>query len=320
MPTLPGLDDILDAHARLEGRIHRTPVLRSRLIDAACGTAVHFKCESLQKTGSFKVRGVLTHLSRLGGSATRSGVVTVSAGNHAQAVAWAAQAEGIPCLVCMPETAPAAKIEASRGYGAEIRLFPDSHVAFEAALSIADHEGHTFIHPFDHPDIAAGQGTCGLELVEQVERLTDVVVPVGGGGLISGVAPAVRARSPEVRIWGVEPEGAPTMSRALDAGAPVRLERMETIADGLAAPFAGSLPLAVVQECVHAIVQVPDDAIRAAMQLVMSRAKLIVEPAGAAGLAALLCRRIPVTSAASVGVILSGGNMDTDALTTPPDG
>ncbi len=310
MDTMLTLDRIREAAAANRELVHRTPVLESRLLSDAAKARLWLKCENFQKTGSFKARGAANRIRKIPAARLGRGVVTVSAGNHAQAVAWAAAAVGTPSIVCMPSTAPSAKIDASREYGATVRLEPDADAAFATALELARTEGYEFVHPFDHVDVCAGQGTVGLELMEQVDRLTDVIVPVGGGGLISGVARAVRSISPQCRVWGVEPVGAAAMRAALEAGEPRHLEAMETIADGLAAPFAGALPLSVVRTDVTDVVTVTDDSLREAMRLFTTRAKIVVEPAGAAGLAALLEGSIRPPPGARVGVVVSGGNLD----------
>lgn len=230
---------IRGARARLAGRIHDTPVMRSRLLGERIGAPLFLKCENLQKTGSFKPRGALTLLEQLSDDEKRRGVVTISAGNHAQAVAWAANAAGIRAAVVMPQTASPAKAEASRAYGAEVVLHGDVFAAFARARELARDRGLTFVHPFDDERIVQGTGTIGLEILEQVQDATVVVVPVGGGGLISGIACAVKQLAPSVRVFGVEPEGAAGMHASLEAGRAVRLERVETVADGLAAPMAG---------------------------------------------------------------------------------
>lgn len=312
MNSPPSLETIQNAASAIANHIHRTPVLRSALISRMAGRPLCFKCENLQKTGSFKVRGALNRMLNIPKERLARGVVTVSAGNHAQAVAWAARSIGTTATVCMPASAPAAKVDASRDYGAEIVLEPDSIVAFETALRLASERGMEFIHPFDDPDVSAGQGTTVLEFLENVPELTDVVVPVGGGGLISGIASAVHHLGGGRRVWGVEPFGAPTMTKALEAGTPVHLnkDQMRTSADGLAAPFAGALPLQVVQNWVEDVVLVSEGGIRRAMELLFTRAKTVVEPAGAAGLAAVLDGALTLAPDARVGVILSGGNLD----------
>ncbi len=302
--------DVERARAVVQDRLHTTPILTSRALDLHVGASVLFKCEQLQKTGSFKVRGALNYLHNAEPSALANGVVTVSAGNHAQAVAWAGSASGVRSIVVMPEHAAAAKIDASRAYGAEVRLAPDAGLAFTEAVKISETEGPLFMHPFDHPWVVAGQGTVGLEIEEQVGELDAVVVPVGGGGLISGILTALAEQHPTLAIYGVEPVGAAAMSASLAAGHAVTLDTPpESIADGLAPPMAGVLNYAIVERFAKDVVRVTDDEIREAMQLIMSRAKTVIEPSAAAGFAALLCGKIPVSKGARVAVVLSGGNV-----------
>jgi threonine dehydratase len=241
-------------------------------------------------------------------------VITISAGNHAQGVAYAARLAEVPATVVMPSTAVRSKVEATRAYGAEVVLAGDVHEAFRMVERLRAERNLHFIHPFDSPRIIAGQGTLGLEVGEDLPDLNAVVVPIGGGGLISGVAAALRTPRSRVRIFGVEPEGAPTMTRALAAGSPVRLESVATIADGLAPPFVGELNLEHVRRQVECVVLVSDDEIRAAMRFLMTRAKLFVEPAGAAAVAALLAGKIPVLSGWDVAAIVSGGNADLESV------
>jgi threonine dehydratase len=311
----PTLADVRAARERISAHVHVTPVTRSSLLDREAGCALHFKCENLQKTGSFKSRGALNAVSRLSDAQKRAGVVTVSAGNHAQALAWAAAAEGIACTVVMPSTATRSKIEASEGYGAKVVLESGSVAAFARARQIADEEHSTLVHPFDDPDIIAGAGTSALELHEQLRGFSAVIVPVGGGGLISGIAVAMRELAPTVRIYGVEPTGAAALHQSMAAGHPVRLEQPpRTIADGLAAPMAGELTYPIARAMVDDVVLVDDDAIAEAMRLVITRTKMLVEPAGAAGVAAILGGLIPGIRGTSVAVILSGGNVDLGKL------
>ena len=308
------IDDIRTAQRHLAGRLHRTPVLGSRTLGERVGADVHLKVESFQRTGSFKVRGVLNRLRHLTADERARGLVTVSAGNHAQAVGYAAGLEGVRAVVVMPELASAAKVAACREYGAEVVLHGDVFAAFERMEELRARHGYTLVHPFDDPHIIAGQGTVGIELCEDVPDIDVVVVPVGGGGLISGVATAVRALRPGARIIGVEPEGAPAVRRALDAGAPVRLKEVRTIADGLGAPMTGHVVLEHVRMHVDDVVTVHDDSIAAALRFLLERCKLLVEPAGAAGVAALLDGTIELAPGARVGVILSGGNIDLQRL------
>ncbi|HEX6307251.1 MAG TPA: threonine/serine dehydratase [Longimicrobiales bacterium] len=306
--------DIRSAERHLDGRVHRTPLLGSRTLGDRIGASVMLKVEAFQRTGSFKPRGVLNRLRHLSPAERERGLVTVSAGNHAQAVAWGAGLERIRAVVVMPGTAPAAKVAACREYGAEVVLHGDVFAAFERMEQLRREHGYTLVHPFDDPHIIAGQGTVGTELCDDVPDLDMVVVPVGGGGLISGVATAVRALRPGTRIIGVEPVGAAAVRRALDAGEPVRIERVDTIADGLGAPMTGPLALEHVRAFVDDVVTVTDDSIAAALRFLLERCKLLTEPAGAAGVAALMDGTIRPAPGARVAVVLSGGNLDLQRL------
>jgi threonine dehydratase len=307
------IEDVIAARETIAGRLHRTPLVRSTALGARIGVPLYLKLECWQKTGSFKPRGVLTKISALSEAEKARGLVTASAGNHAQALAWAAADVGIPCTVVMPSTAPVAKVAATEGYGATVVLVPDVSTVFTHAQSLAAEQGYTFVPPFDDPAIIAGQGTVGLELLDDLPEVSTVVVPVGGGGLIAGVAIAIKSRHPEVRIIGVEPEGAAAMWRSRQAGHPVRLERVETIADGLSAPFAGELTFQIVQQYVEELVLVTDDQIRSAMALILERCKILAEPAGSAAVAALLSGAI-TSAAGPVVAIVSGGNVDVGKL------
>jgi threonine dehydratase len=314
MPA-PNLADIRAAHARIAPRIHRTPLLSATRLGARAGVTLFHKCESLQKTGSFKVRGALNNVSQLGAAARQRGVVTVSAGNHAQALAWAARDAGVRCTVVMPTTASRMKVDASRGYGAEVVLHGASGIeAFAHAHALAKERELTFVHPFDDPAVIAGQGTVGLEILEQLENVDDVVVPIGGGGLIAGVATAIKESRPQVRVYGVEPTGAAVMRQSLDAGRPVRLESMKTIADGLAAPMAGDVTYPIVKHYVDDVVLVTDDEIMAAMRDILFSAKLLAEGGGAAATAAILSGKLKLEGRRVVAV-LSGANVDASRIT-----
>ena len=309
MPA-PNLADIRAAHGRIAPRIHRTPLLSATRLGARAGVTLFHKCESLQKTGSFKVRGALNNVSQLDAEARRRGVVTVSAGNHAQALAWAARDAGVRCTVVMPTTASRMKVEASRGYGAEVVLHGASGMeAFAHAHALAKERDLTFVHPFDDPAVIAGQGTVGIEILEQLEGVDDVVVPIGGGGLIAGVATAIKESRPNVRVYGVEPTGAAVMRQSLDEGRPVRLESMKTIADGLAAPMAGDVTYPIVKHYVDDVVLVSDEEIMMAMREILFSAKLLAEGGGAAATAAVLSGKLKLDGRRVVAV-MSGGNVD----------
>ncbi|MFQ5745671.1 MAG: threonine/serine dehydratase [Gemmatimonadota bacterium] len=327
---LVGLEAIRVAAARLRGVARRTPLLAARLpLPAAGGAApgpeIRLKCESLQHGGAFKLRGAYNFLCALPAADRERGVVTYSSGNHAQGVAYAARAFGVPAAVVMPEDVPSIKLEGTRALGAEVELAGTTTTERRArAEEILATRGGTMVPPFDHPDIIAGQGTVGLEIREQCEetvrgdepaRPALVVVPVGGGGLVSGVAAALRALEPGVRVVGVEPEGAAKMRRSLDAGGPVTLESIDTIADGLRPVRPGDLTFAHCRALVDDVVTVADDAIRRAVLWCYDR-RLVVEPSGAAGVAALLSGRVPPADPAegATVVVVSGGNLEPGLL------
>lgn len=299
-----------EARARIAASIHRTPLVSSHHLSERVGVPVYLKCENLQKTGAFKARGALHRLLRLSDEERRRGVVTISAGNHAQAVAWAARVAGVKAVVVMPERASRTKVAASEGYGAEVVLHGDGKAAFQRAFELAEERSLRFVHPFDDEDVVAGHGSCALEILEDLPDVGAVVVPVGGGGLISGIATATAAVRPSVAVWGVEPRGADAMHRSLQQGEAVYLDRVDTVADGLSAPMAGVLNHALVARYARGVVLVSDDEIVEAMKVLLERTKLLTEPAGAAGLAALLAGRIELSGEAPVVVVLSGGNVD----------
>ena len=287
----------------------RTPLDRSRALSDRAGGDAFVKCENLQRTGSFKTRGAYNRISRLTDEERARGVVAASAGNHAQGVALAATLSGISSTVFMPEAAPLPKVEATKRYGARVVLTGrDFGDAVVAAREHADSRGSVFVHPFEHPHIIAGQGTVGCEIVEQADEIGTIVVPVGGGGLISGIASAVRGLRGSLRIVGVQALGAASFPASLEADKPVHLERMSTIADGIAANCPGELTLAHVQELVDDVVCVSDEAIAEALVFSAERMKLVLEPAGAAGVAAVLENLGDLVP--PVVVVLSGGNID----------
>ncbi len=304
----PRLADVLEARARISDRVHRTPSLSSLTFARQFGVPVFLKAENLQKTGSFKVRGATNAMRRLPAEARARGIVTISAGNHAQAVAYAASAEQVRCVVAMPATAVQAKVDATRAFGAEVVLHGSMREAFAIYERLQHEQGLVPVHPFDDPDVIAGQGTVGLEIAEDVPDVATVIVPVGGGGLISGIAIALRGLGRPVRIIGVEPLGSAAMHSALAAGRPVRLETLDSIADGLGAPSVSERTLRIVTQSVDGVVLVSDAEILDAMRLLLERVKLLAEPAGAAGLAALLADQ--VRPSGPTVVVLSGGNVD----------
>jgi threonine dehydratase len=303
------VDQILAAREAIGGRLHRTPTFTSRLLSDATGVRVHLKAELFQRTGSFKPRGVLTSLAALSAGEKARGVIGISAGNHAAALAYGSALEGVSALLVMWQGASATKIEATRAYGAEVDLAARGPgEAFDRLEELTDESGRTLVHPFDSPTTIAGQGTVGLEIAEDVPDVDVVVVPIGGGGLIAGVATAVKGLRPATRVIGVEPEGSDAMRRALEAGEPVSLEPV-SIADGLNAPFAGANTLPIVRDLVDEIVLVSEDEIADATRFLYGRAKLACEPAGAATTAALIAGKVPHEQGESIVAVVSGGNV-----------
>lgn len=294
--------------------MHRTPTLSSRTLGDRAGIRLDLKCESFQKTGSFKPRGALNIVLALSAEQRARGLVTVSAGNHAQAVAWAAKVVGVPCAVVMPADAPRSKMDAVRGYGATIVAHPDRATLFDRLREEEARTGARFVHPFDDPVGIAGAGTVGLEIVEQVPDVECVVVPIGGGGLMSGVACAVKALRPECRVVGVELEAGPGMTPALAAGKTVPVKRPSTLADGLTPPFVGEIAVEVAQQALDDLVLVTEEEIMEAMRELLVRAKLFVEGSGAAATAALLGGKVRVQGGGRVVSIISGGNADPDRV------
>ena len=303
------LREIEGAATRIAGRVHRTPLLGSRSLGEQTGTRLFLKAECLQRTGSFKVRGALNKVDELDAGARARGLIGVSAGNHAQALAYAARAAGAQCTVVMPANASQTKAAATEEYGGNVVLHGNVAQAFELMESLRAQHGYTLVHPFEDAAIMAGQGTVGLEIMQDLPDVDVIIVPVGGGGLISGVAAAAKASKPQVRIIGVEPVGAAAVSVALGAGRVQRLERVETIADGLGAPMTGDLVLEHVRAFVDDVVTVSDAAIASALRTILLRTKLLVEPAGAAGFAALASGAVDCAGR-TVAIVLSGGNVD----------
>ncbi|HSP06171.1 MAG TPA: threonine/serine dehydratase, partial [Acidobacteriota bacterium] len=293
--------------------LHLTPVFSSRYLSERSGAEVWLKAELFQKTGSFKPRGAINRLKHLSPEEKARGIVSVSAGNHAQAVAFAAAREGISCVVVMPSTAPQNKLSATRNYGAEVVLHDDLRTIFERTEEVRQSRNATFVHPYDDPDVIAGQGTVGLEVCEQIPGADIVVAGIGGGALLAGIAVACKSLNPQVRVIGVEPEGAAGMTLALREGKPVRLQQISTVADGLAAPYAGAASLELVRRYVDDVVLVTDDQILDACRILLERAKLLAEPAGAACAAALLSGKIDAAGR-KVALVVSGGNLDMGRL------
>ena len=307
------LGEIREAAGRIRGYVHRTPLLSAESLGAMGGVRLFVKCESLQKTGSFKPRGALNKVLSLTKAERSCGIVTVSAGNHAQAVAWASRIAGASCAVVMPTGAPLSKLEAVKGYGAEVILHEDRATLFDRLNDVCEARKATFVHPFDDPVVLAGAGTVGLEILEDLPDADVIVVPVGGGGLLGGIASAVKQIRPRARVVAVELEAGPGLGPALAAGRPVPVPRPAgTLADGMTPPFVGALPLAIARSAVDEILTVSEAAIVAAMKGLMSRAKLFVEGSGAAATAAVLSGRLGAPSGARVVAIVSGGNVDLD--------
>lgn len=297
-----------------EGVVRETPIVTSRTLSERAGTRVVLKAENLQTTGSFKLRGAMAKLAALG-DATARGVVCGSAGNHAQAVAYAARSRGIPCEVFMPEAAPIAKADAVQALGATLHLGGRSvDEAVAAAKERAAEAGMQFIHPFDDADVVSGQGGVGVELLRQVPDLARVVVPVGGGGLISGIAVAIRSQRPQVEVIGVQAEACAPFVESLKAGHAVSVDSVRTIADGIAVKRPGELTLALIEHWVKDLVCVGEDEVAEAMVFLMERSKLVVEGAGAVGVAALLAGKLPGPVDGTTALVLSGGNVGAGML------
>ena len=303
------LDDVRGAQKMLTGVARVTAMESSRHLSALVGAPVHLKCENLQRTGSFKVRGAYVRISGLTPEQRAAGVVAASAGNHAQGVALAASLLGVGCTVFMPAGAPLPKIAATRDYGADVRLYGSVvDETLQAALEFSEETGAVLIHPFDHPDVVAGQGTVGLEILEQCPEVRTIVVGVGGGGLIAGIAVAVKSLRPDVRVVGVQAEGAAAYPPSLAAGRPVVLDEVSTMADGIMVGRPGDVPFKIVRQLVDEVRTVSEDALSRALLLCLERAKLVVEPAGASPVAALLSE--PGAFKGPVVAVLSGGNVD----------
>ncbi|HTR19867.1 MAG TPA: threonine/serine dehydratase [Gemmatimonadales bacterium] len=310
--TLTTLGDLQAARQRIANAVHRTPLFSASSLGAPLGISLYLKAELFQKTGSFKVRGVLNKVRQLPAAEIARGFITLSAGNHGAALSWAAHQAGSRATVVMPAHAVPAKVEAVRNYGGEPVL--TTAPLKDEMQRIQAERGLTLVHPFDDPEIIAGHGSAGLEILEDLPEVDAVIVPVGGGGLISGIASAIKLSRPATQVIGVEPVGADVMSRSLAAGRPEKMDKMTTVADGLAAPFAGEHTFAHVQRFVDRIVLVDDDAILRALRAQIVRAKLAAEPAGAASLAALMSGAITFPAKTRVVCFVSGGNADPAVL------
>jgi threonine dehydratase len=307
---------VRDAEARIRSLVRRTPVFSSTSVNRAAGVEVHFKCENLQRGGAFKVRGAFNLILSIPAEDLPRGVVAFSSGNHAQAVAIAAAYVGATAIIVMPADAPRGKLEATRNRGARVVTYDRRSESREAiAGQILKETGATLVPPFDHPLIIAGQGTAALELLEAIPELDALVAPIGGGGLLAGCATIAKAIHPAIRIFGAEPERANDTFLSFKAGRPVEIPIPDTIADGLRAPRPGTLTFPILQRHVEQVVLVSEDEIRDTVKFLLTRMKLLVEPSGAVAAAAVLHHKLP-KDLHSVGVILSGGNMDFEGLKT----
>ncbi|MBI4344002.1 MAG: threonine ammonia-lyase [Euryarchaeota archaeon] len=313
---MPGvtLEDIKRANRVVEGAIHRTRLEYSKTFSAICGGEIYLKTENLQRTGSFKIRGALNKIASIPAEEREKGVIAASMGNHAQGVAHASQIAGIKCTIVMPETASITKVVATRGYGAEVILHGREYdEAYGRALEMQLERGYTYIHAFDDPHIIAGQGTIGLEILEKLPEVDQVVVPVGGGGLISGIAVALKETNPGIKVYGVEAENMPAMKASLERGTIVSLAMGSTIADGIAIKSPGRLTFDLTRKYVDGVVTVTEEEIAGTILLLLERAKLVVEGAGAVALAACLHGKVDCKGKRTVAV-LSGGNIDTNMV------
>jgi len=307
------LADIRAAHTRIKDRIHRTPVMTSEVLDGKAGAHLYFKCENLQKIGAFKARGATNAVALLSDEEAARGVVTHSSGNHAAAVARAARLRGIPAYVVMPSIVPQAKIASVRRYGAEVIMCEPTYAArVSTAESVVERTGAVFIHPFNDLRVMAGQGTAALELLEEVPDLTDILCPVGGGGLISGISVAAKSINPQIQVFGVEPKGADDAAQSLAAGRLIPCTSPNTIADGLRGTL-GELTFQEIQQHVDGIVTVSETEIVNSMRTIWEVLKIIVEPSGAVGYAPLVDGQLDLPGR-RVGIILTGGNLDLDTL------
>ncbi len=306
------IDSVYKAQRALKGVIRRTDVIYAPKLSE--GTELYLKTENLQVTGSFKVRGAYYKMTCLSEAEKAKGVIACSAGNHAQGVALAAQKNGIKSVICLPDGAPISKVEATKSYGAEVCLVEGVYDdAYQKALQLRDEKGYTFVHPFNDEQVIAGQGTIGLELMEQLPDLDAVLVPIGGGGLISGVAYTIKTLNPHVKVYGVQAKGAPSMKNAIDGGKVEALSSVSTIADGIAVKEPGDLTYELCSKYVDEIVTVSDDEISAAILALMERHKLVTEGAGAVAVAAVMFGKVNLKGKKAV-CVLSGGNIDVTIL------
>lgn len=306
------ISEIFNAAAVLKGVARKTDIIPANRLD--CGCDLYLKTENLQLTGSFKLRGAYYKISQLSDEEKAKGVIACSAGNHAQGVALGATHNGIKALICLPAGAPISKVEATKGYGAEVCLVPGVYDdAYAKAIELQKEHGYTFVHPFDDELVIAGQGTIGLEILEQLPDVEAVVVPIGGGGLISGVAFAIKTLRPDVKVYGVQAAGAPSMERSIHEGVPVHLDSVSTIADGIAVKQPGENTYELCKQYVDEIVTVNDDETAAAILALMERQKVVAEGAGAVAVAAVMFHKLPVDGKKVV-CLVSGGNIDVNTL------
>lgn len=314
MPFAISIEDVQSAAAAIKGVAHRTPVLTSATINEMTGYQVYFKCENFQRIGAFKFRGAYNALSRLSAAEKARGVVTHSSGNHAQGIALAAKLLGIAATIVMPTDAPAAKLAATRGYGAEVVLY-DRQVREREQISaeLVAERGFVFVHPYDHPHIMAGQGTAALELLAEVPDLEVLVTPIGGGGLLSGCATAAKAHNPKLRVYGVETETSDDWRQSIEKNERVKIPPPDTIADGIRTQQPGELTFPIIREYIEAVLLVSDAEVIEALKLLLLRMKILAEPTGAVAPAAVLQQRVGPPGA-KVGVLISGGNVDAELL------
>lgn len=306
--------DIDDARRVIHGYVHRTPILSARALGAMVGVQLFLKCEQFQKTGSFKPRGALNKLAHLSPEEKARGLISASAGNHAQGLAYAARLHGVSATIVMPADAPQAKINAVRGYGGRIVFAESVNTMFDKMAKLQREGGYTLAHPFDDPYVIAGQATIGLEILEDVPDVEYVFVPVGGGGLIAGIASAIKLHAPQVRIIGVESAAGGALYASRRAGKNTRVVCGPTIAGGIICPIIGEHNYPIIEKYVDEVVLVNDEEIKQALRLLLERCKMLVEGAGAAATAAILAQKYPLPQNARVVSVLSGGNVDLDKL------
>jgi threonine dehydratase len=308
------LDDVFAARDRIMPFLHRTPLNSSQTLSDLTDTQLWLKVEAFQRTGSFKARGALNAALHLTDEQKQLGVVTLSAGNHGQGLAFAARQVGTKATIFVPKSAVPTKVEAMRNYGADVRFVPNMESVLPYIEAFQHETGAFYVSPYDDPHVIAGQGVVGLEILEDLPEVETIVVPAGGGGLLAGVLVAVKSQRPDVRIVGVEPVGANVVRRSLDAGHAVMADVIDTIADGLGAPRAGDLSQAIISHYVDDCVLVTDEEIAGALWAILDRTKILVEPAGAAATAALIAKRVGAAPGSKAVAILSGGNIDSGKL------